>query len=66
MNTELKKMISNQFKSEAECARALGWDRQRLNKITTGVREPSVFEVNEIARVLSVPVGDLVPIFLPN
>ena len=64
MSRTIKEMILSQYRSEAECARALGWERQRLNKITKGIREPSVFEINEIAKALSVPVGDLVPLFL--
>lgn len=66
MNKTIKEMILDRYPSEAGCARALGWERQRLNKITTGVREPSVYELNELAKVLSVPVGELVPVFLPE
>ena len=64
VHNAIKSLISEKYKSEAACARQLGWERQRLNKITTGFREPSVYEVNELARVLERPVGDLVLIFL--
>lgn len=64
MQNELKKLILQKYASEAECARKIGWTRQRLNKITTGCREPSLYELNALAKELGISVSQLVPIFL--
>lgn len=64
MQNQIKLMIHEKYRSEAECARKIGWRRQRLNKITNGLSEPSVYELNEIAKALDTSVNHLVPIFL--
>lgn len=61
---ELRGLIYAKFNSESDMARHLGWARQRLNKITSGMREPNIAELNELARALEVPIGDLAQIFL--
>lgn len=63
-NEALCEAIKSQYKSEAECARALGWPRQRLNKITSGVKEPDVHEVNELACKLQKTIGEVCEFFL--
>lgn len=60
----VKTLITDKYKTEAACARKLGWSRQRLNKITTRTREPSVYELNEIAKALGTSVNRIVPFFL--
>lgn len=62
--TRIKKIIRAKFKTETACARAMGWPRQRLNKITNGVKVPTIKEVNELSLVLDTSVGDIVKIFL--
>lgn len=64
MQNELKILILKKYRSEAQCAKRLGWDRQRLNKISLGKKEPSVYELNALATALDKSVSDLVPIFL--
>ncbi len=61
---ELDKLIHETYKNESACARAMGWHRQRLNKITTGIKEPDVTELNEIAVALNKTVGEIAEIFL--
>lgn len=61
---ELRSMIYSRFKTEAECARQLGWPKQKLNYITNGKRMPDIRDVNELAKTLQVDVGTLVDIFL--
>lgn len=61
---ELKTAILDVYKSEAACSRHMGWQRQRLNKITTGSKEPSIYELNEIANALNLSVSNLMPLFL--
>lgn len=63
-NKELDKVIKNKFPSEAACSRALGWDRQRLNKITNGSMVPDVNDLNELSVVLDVSVGELASFFI--
>lgn len=43
-NKELSSLIHRRYDSEAAFARDLGWTRQRLNKLTTGVKEPDISE----------------------
>lgn len=67
MDTEqsaIKKVILDRYPTESALAKELKWPRQRLNKITTGVRLPTIDETNALAQALEMPVGDLVHIFL--
>lgn len=61
---EIKAQIYGKFRSEAECARKLGWSRQKLNKITMGKTLPNIRELNEMANVLDVKCDTLLHIFL--
>lgn len=60
----LRNLIQKRFDSESAAARSLGWPRQRLNRLTTGRRKPSISEARDLARLLSVDVGELIDIFL--
>jgi len=62
----LKEIIYKRFDSESAMARALGWPRQRLNKITKGLREPSLHEVGAMANALSMSFEKMAYIFLPE
>ena len=59
-------MITDQYKTESQAARALGWSRQRLNRITTGRKEPDLKEVDAIAKLLNKSLGEIAAIFLGN
>jgi transcriptional regulator with XRE-family HTH domain len=61
---ELRSLIYGKFDSETAFAEHLGWTRQRLNKITTGQKEPSVTEVHIIAEGLGIDVSVIFQIFL--
>ena len=61
---EIKSMIYGKFDTEKDCADAMGWPRQRLNKITTGKKEPSVSEVVAFAHVVDKSVEYVANIFL--
>ena len=61
---ELRSLIYGRFDSETAFAEHIGWSRQRLNKITTGRKEPHVTEVLEIAEGLDADVSVIVNIFL--
>lgn len=61
---EIKSMIYGKYDSEKDCATAMGWPKQRLNKITTGKKEPSVSEVVAFAKAIDKPVEYVACIFL--
>lgn len=61
---ELRGLIYSKFDSESEMANFLGWPRQRLNKITNGIKEPDIKELNQLAEALGKSVGDIAQIFL--
>lgn len=61
---EIKSMIYGKFDTERDCADAIGWPRQRLNKITNGKKEPSVSEVVAIANAVDRSVEYVAGIFL--
>lgn len=62
----LRGAIYEQFDSEAEFAQEIGWPRQRLNRITTGRKEPTVSELNELAIGLNISVERVAGFFLQN
>ena len=61
---EFRGLIYSKYDSENEFARVLNWKRQRLNKITNGLRLPALDEVAEMARALGVEPSYLMQIFL--
>lgn len=63
---ELRALIYSTFDSEADMAKSMGWSRQRLNKITTGVKIPNLWELQEISKELNVPISSMAEIFLAN
>lgn len=65
-NMDFNGMIHSKFTSESQMAQAMGWSRQRLNKITNGKKVPDLFDLKALADALGISLIDLVPIFLPN
>ncbi len=63
---ELRSMISTRFQSEAEFARAMGWSKQKMNKITTGKQLPDISELNKMSEMLDVGAPVLLRVFLPK
>lgn len=59
----LRGLIYSMYESESECAKAMNWTRQRLNKITTGQKIPSLIEANELARALGTSVDTIASFF---
>ena len=64
MKRTLNGMIHGVFNSEAECAKKLGWDRQRLNRIVNGQKEPSLSEAAAISAALGRSHVEVADIFL--
>lgn len=61
---ELRGIIYGKFDSEAQLADSLGWNRQKLSKITNGQKEPDLTEINELATALKITVEEVAQIFL--
>lgn len=61
---ELTSLIYGQFDSEADFARSIGWDRRKLNKITTGAKEPDLHEAATMANGLGISLDSIAQIFL--
>lgn len=52
---ELNSLIHGQYPNQASFAEAIGWRRQKLNKIVNGEKQPSIEEVQVISEGLGVP-----------
>ena len=61
---ELRSLIHGQYQNQAAFAKAIGWRRQKLNKIVNGDKQPSLEEVQTIAGGLNVPFMMVANIFL--
>lgn len=61
---EFRGLIYSKFDSESELARHLNWPRQKLNKITNGVRQPDLQEIDALSKPLGVTPNQLMQIFL--
>ena len=62
--SELRSLIYGRFDSQTEFAEYLGWSKQRLSKITSGRKEPSISEVSEISQGLGIEISVVVRIFV--
>ena len=61
---QLRSKIFGIYKSESDCARQMGWNKQRLNKIVNGIKEPTVKELQELATAFNCSVSEVADIFL--
>ena len=62
----IKDLILRKFPSEAAFAKSIGWNRQRLNKITLLKKMRPVEEVNKIAQGLGESVSRVCSLFLDS
>lgn len=63
-NMKLRSAIYGKFKNETEFAAAIGWSRQKVNKMTNGQYEPDLNEVNDIAKALEMDFYETANLFL--
>lgn len=61
---ELRGLIYSKYDSESELAEKIGWSRQRISKITNGVKEPDIDEIAALSKALGKSVGEIAEIFL--
>jgi transcriptional regulator with XRE-family HTH domain len=62
--SELRSLIYGRFDSQTEFAKHLNWSKQRLSKVTSGKKEPSISEISEIATGLGMEISAVVPVFV--
>ena len=48
----LRGIVYSKYSSIAELATAIGWTRQKATNIINGVQEPSLADVNKLAKAL--------------
>lgn len=61
---ELSGMIHSKYENESQMADAMGWTRQRLNKITNGDKAPSLDDIEALSKALEKPVPEIIDVFL--
>lgn len=64
MKRSLSSIIHSVFRTEADCAKKLNWDRQRLNRITNGTKQPTISEVAAITAATGRNQTEIADIFL--
>lgn len=62
-NRALRSLIYLRYDSETACAEALGWKKQKLNKMTNGLMEPDINDARKLAKALGVSVDVLADFF---
>ena len=61
---QLKKLICEKYGNESNLAKSVNWSRQRLNRITNGLKEVDLSEAKIIADALCISIDDLSIFFL--
>lgn len=60
----VKGAVYARYKDIADLANTLGWSRQKLSPIVNGKKEPSLSDVQEMAKALEMDVTLLTSFFL--
>ena len=60
----VKGAVYARYKDIADLANALGWSRQKLSPIVNGKKEPSLSDVQEMAKAMEMDVTQLTSFFL--
>lgn len=60
----LRVLIYEKYDSESKMAETLGWSKQKLNRITNGLKEPNVQELERISQCLDKSLSEIAQIFL--
>lgn len=61
---ELRGMIYARYRNASECARALGWQRNKLSVIVTGRKEVSLREAAALAGALGCGLEEMAEVLL--
>lgn len=60
----LRILIYEKFDSESQMAENMGWSKQKLNRITNGIKEPTIQELSCMCKCLDKSISELALIFL--
>ena len=59
-------VVYSKFKSIAAFSDSIGWTRQKGTNIVNGTTEPSLDDVDKMAKALDLPFEETAKFFLPN
>jgi transcriptional regulator with XRE-family HTH domain len=62
-NRSLRAAIYAQYDNESDLAKALGWPKQRLNKITNGKHVPTITEAEALSHCLQIDIATVANFF---
>jgi len=60
-----EEFIYSHFDTDAECYKALKWDRSKFSRIKNGDQIPKITDVNDLSRVTHTPLAEVAQYFLP-
>ena len=60
----VKGAVYARYKDIAELAQTLGWSRQKLSPIVNGKREPSLSDIQAMAKAMEMDADELASFFL--
>ena len=64
LNLKLRGLIYSQYRNESDFARSVGWSRQKINKLTNGIQQPTIDDLVVLSNSLNTSLDDIVNIFL--
>lgn len=59
-------LIYSRYKTIADFARAIGWTRQKATNIVNGTQEPSLDDIDKMAKAMEMSLDETARFFLPN
>lgn len=63
-DVQFRGVVYSKFKSIADFSAAIGWTRQKGTNIVNGQSEPSLKDVDKMAKALDMPFADVAQFFL--
>ena len=58
--SKIAEAIRKKYKNEADCARTLGWNRQKLNRILNKTRNVTFDDLPKLAKALGMSSDNLI------
>lgn len=65
-NIKFRGVVYSKFKTIADFANSIGWTRQKATNIVNNVTEPSLDDVDKMAKALSMSFEETAKFFLHN
>lgn len=63
-NIQFRGIVYSKFKSIADFAKSIGWTRQKCTNIVNGITEPSLDDVDKMAKALNMSFEETARFFL--